>query len=128
MFLLSGHCPTPPWSASPVSQVLTNAGQANAATGTQGYEDAVTCANALAGALGVQPDDVLLQSTGGRGGGGGGVSVATCVGMGVYGSLRCQGAVGEPGNVLLRSTDTCWRVGVGAHWSVYTRMYGGRRL
>jgi hypothetical protein len=49
-------------------QVLTNAGQANAATGDQGYADAVECAQALAAAMGISPDDVLLQSTGGRGG------------------------------------------------------------
>lgn len=45
-------------------QVLTNAGQANAATGTQGYEDAVNCATIAAASLGVSPDDVLLMSTG----------------------------------------------------------------
>lgn len=44
--------------------VLTNAGQANAATGIQGYEDSVATANTLAVALGIDPDDVLLQSTG----------------------------------------------------------------
>lgn len=43
---------------------MTNAGQANAATGKQGYEDSVTCAQSLAKALGVTPDEVLLQSTG----------------------------------------------------------------
>ncbi|PNW71168.1 hypothetical protein CHLRE_16g694850v5 [Chlamydomonas reinhardtii] len=47
-----------------VRAVMTNAGQANAATGTQGYEDSVACAQALAAALGVEADDVLLQSTG----------------------------------------------------------------
>lgn len=46
---------------------MTNAGQANAATGTQGYEDSVTCAAALAKALGVTADEVLLQSTGQKG-------------------------------------------------------------
>lgn len=45
-------------------QVLTNAGQANAATGDQGYEDAVNCATLAAASLGVSPDDVLLMSTG----------------------------------------------------------------
>jgi N-acetylglutamate synthase/N-acetylornithine aminotransferase len=45
-------------------QVLTNAGQANAATGDQGYEDAVNCATITAASLGVTPDDVLLMSTG----------------------------------------------------------------
>ena len=44
--------------------VMTNAGMANAATGDQGYKDAVECANLAAKALGVTPDDVLLQSTG----------------------------------------------------------------
>lgn len=48
-----------------VVQVMTNAGQANAATGDQGYKDAVETAHALAKALGIAPEDVLLQSTGG---------------------------------------------------------------
>ncbi|KAJ9517799.1 hypothetical protein QJQ45_004155 [Haematococcus lacustris] len=47
-----------------VRAVMANAGQANAATGDQGYQDAVQTASALASALGVAPDDVLLQSTG----------------------------------------------------------------
>jgi glutamate N-acetyltransferase/amino-acid N-acetyltransferase len=51
-------------AVSVVSQVLTNAGQANAATGDQGYEDAVNCATITAASLGVTPDDVLLMSTG----------------------------------------------------------------
>ncbi len=51
---------------------MTNAGQANAATGNQGYADAVECANALSKALGVSTDDILLQSTGAWGCGGAG--------------------------------------------------------
>lgn len=47
-----------------VRAVMTNAGQANAATGDQGYKDAVETAHALAKALGIAPEDVLLQSTG----------------------------------------------------------------
>jgi len=47
-----------------VRAVLSNAGQANAATGDLGYADAVECAKVMAKALGVQPDDVLLLSTG----------------------------------------------------------------
>ncbi|GIM04772.1 hypothetical protein Vretimale_9262 [Volvox reticuliferus] len=47
-----------------IRAVMTNAGQANAATGTQGYEDAVTTAKALADSLGCSTDDILLQSTG----------------------------------------------------------------
>jgi N-acetylglutamate synthase/N-acetylornithine aminotransferase len=50
--------------AAVLLQVLTNAGQANAATGDQGYEDAVNCATITAASLGVTPDDVLLMSTG----------------------------------------------------------------
>lgn len=44
--------------------MLSNAGQANAATGAQGYEDAVNCATIAAASLGVTPDDILLMSTG----------------------------------------------------------------
>lgn len=41
-----------------------NAGQANAATGEQGYQDSLASADAVAQALGVPRDDVLLESTG----------------------------------------------------------------
>ena len=44
--------------------MLVNAGQANAATGAQGYEDCVASADAVAAALGVPRDDVLIESTG----------------------------------------------------------------
>ena len=41
-----------------------NAGQANAATGELGYQDSLASADAVAAALGVARDDVLLESTG----------------------------------------------------------------
>ncbi|KAG1371667.1 arginine biosynthesis bifunctional protein ArgJ, chloroplastic [Cocos nucifera] len=44
--------------------VLVNAGQANAATGDAGYQDAIECANAVAELLQVRPEAVLIQSTG----------------------------------------------------------------
>eukprot|EP00798_Chlamydomonas_sp_ICE-L_P021157 gene21157-28046_t len=44
--------------------VLTNAGQANAATGDQGYADSVECATILAEAMGIEKDDIMLMSTG----------------------------------------------------------------
>jgi glutamate N-acetyltransferase / amino-acid N-acetyltransferase len=44
--------------------ILCNSGQANAATGEAGWSDAVTSANALAGALNIAPEDILLASTG----------------------------------------------------------------
>lgn len=47
-----------------VRAVLINAGQANAATGKQGYQDALDSADAVAAALGLERDDVLLESTG----------------------------------------------------------------
>uniref|UniRef100_A0A7S0KIV9 Arginine biosynthesis bifunctional protein ArgJ, chloroplastic n=1 Tax=Micromonas pusilla TaxID=38833 RepID=A0A7S0KIV9_MICPS len=47
-----------------VRAVLANAGQANAATGVLGMEDAVRSAATVAEALGCDADDVLLQSTG----------------------------------------------------------------
>jgi glutamate N-acetyltransferase/amino-acid N-acetyltransferase len=47
-----------------VRAVLTNAGQANAATGDQGDADAVACAKALAETLAISQDEVLLMSTG----------------------------------------------------------------
>ena len=46
------------------SQVLVNAGQANAATGDKGYQDCQNSAAAVAEALQVPADDVLLLSTG----------------------------------------------------------------
>ena len=44
--------------------VLINAGVANAATGAQGEEDAVASAVGLAGALDLEPEQVLVLSTG----------------------------------------------------------------
>jgi len=44
--------------------ILVNAGQANACTGTQGWEDAVDSAQTLAGAMGISADNILLASTG----------------------------------------------------------------
>ena len=47
-----------------VRAILCNSGQANAATGAAGWEDAVTSANTLAKALNIAPSAVLLASTG----------------------------------------------------------------
>lgn len=47
-----------------VKAVLINAGQANAATGEQGYADSCASARAVAEALGCDVDKVLLESTG----------------------------------------------------------------
>lgn len=44
--------------------ILVNAGQANAATGEQGWQDALTSAKALGEALQISPDSILLASTG----------------------------------------------------------------
>jgi glutamate N-acetyltransferase/amino-acid N-acetyltransferase len=44
--------------------ILCNAGQANAATGTQGWQDAVESAELLAQALNISSDMVLVASTG----------------------------------------------------------------
>ncbi|MEA5534164.1 bifunctional ornithine acetyltransferase/N-acetylglutamate synthase [Crocosphaera sp. XPORK-15E] len=44
--------------------ILCNAGQANAATGQQGWKDAVESAEFLAQTLNISPDSVLLASTG----------------------------------------------------------------
>ena len=45
-------------------QVLVNAGQANAATGTKGMQDAQTSQAELAKQLSCSADDVLIMSTG----------------------------------------------------------------
>jgi glutamate N-acetyltransferase / amino-acid N-acetyltransferase len=44
--------------------ILCNSGQANAATGEQGWLDAIACANAFATATNIAPEAVLLASTG----------------------------------------------------------------
>jgi glutamate N-acetyltransferase/amino-acid N-acetyltransferase len=44
--------------------ILCNAGQANAATGKKGWEDAVLSAETLAQYLNISPDSILLASTG----------------------------------------------------------------
>eukprot|EP00959_Pyramimonas_sp_CCMP1952_P173011 3615584-Pyramimonas_sp.AAC.1 len=49
---------------SHVRAVLINAGQANAATGEQGWNDAVASAEALAEVMGMEAKDILLESTG----------------------------------------------------------------
>ena len=51
-------------SEASLAQVLINAGQANAATGDQGYENCLTSARAVCEALSISPKDVLLLSTG----------------------------------------------------------------
>lgn len=52
-------------SASSVARgVLINAGQANAATGDAGYQDTLDCAEAVAKLLGVNPEAILIESTG----------------------------------------------------------------
>lgn len=44
--------------------ILCNSGQANAATGTQGWEDALDSANSLSKLLNTAPEAILLASTG----------------------------------------------------------------
>ncbi|WP_044107076.1 bifunctional ornithine acetyltransferase/N-acetylglutamate synthase [cyanobacterium endosymbiont of Epithemia turgida] len=44
--------------------IMCNAGQANAATGEQGWQDVIESANLLADALNIFPNEVLLASTG----------------------------------------------------------------
>jgi glutamate N-acetyltransferase/amino-acid N-acetyltransferase len=44
--------------------ILCNAGQANAATGTQGWQDALDSAQSLSALLNVPPESILLASTG----------------------------------------------------------------
>ncbi|AFZ45374.1 N-acetylglutamate synthase [Halothece sp. PCC 7418] len=44
--------------------ILCNSGQANAATGEQGWQDALETAQLLAKTLKIEPDEVLLASTG----------------------------------------------------------------
>eukprot|EP00252_Welwitschia_mirabilis_P002763 TRINITY_DN12742_c0_g1_i1.p1 TRINITY_DN12742_c0_g1~~TRINITY_DN12742_c0_g1_i1.p1 ORF type:complete len:498 (-),score=120.31 TRINITY_DN12742_c0_g1_i1:19-1512(-) len=51
-------------SSSVARGILINAGQANAATGDAGYQDTVDCAEAAAKLLGVQPESILIESTG----------------------------------------------------------------
>lgn len=51
--------------AKPYAQaILCNAGQANAATGAQGWADAIESADAIASALAISSESVLLASTG----------------------------------------------------------------
>jgi glutamate N-acetyltransferase/amino-acid N-acetyltransferase len=51
-------------SRGSVRAILCNAGQANAATGEQGWRDTLESATALAQALNIPADSVLLASTG----------------------------------------------------------------
>jgi glutamate N-acetyltransferase / amino-acid N-acetyltransferase len=47
-----------------IRAILCNAGQANAATGEQGWKDAIECANLLSNQLQIAPESILLASTG----------------------------------------------------------------
>lgn len=47
-----------------IQAVVANSGNANACTGEQGWQDAVTMAEVTARALGLQPEDVAVSSTG----------------------------------------------------------------
>ncbi len=47
-----------------IRAILCNSGQANAATGQQGWEDAIESATVLGQALNIDPDMILLASTG----------------------------------------------------------------
>ncbi|HAC62244.1 MAG TPA: arginine biosynthesis bifunctional protein ArgJ [Cyanothece sp. UBA12306] len=47
-----------------IRAILGNAGQANAATGEQGWQDALDSAKWVAQALNIAPDEILLASTG----------------------------------------------------------------
>jgi glutamate N-acetyltransferase / amino-acid N-acetyltransferase len=47
-----------------IRAVLVNSGQANAATGAAGWQDAVACAEALAAQMQISADAILLASTG----------------------------------------------------------------
>lgn len=58
------HCRALAAAGGLARAVLVNAGQANAATGYVGAEDSATCAAAVATALSVPVDSVLLESTG----------------------------------------------------------------
>ncbi|KAG8376438.1 hypothetical protein BUALT_Bualt09G0063400 [Buddleja alternifolia] len=44
--------------------ILINAGQANAATGDAGYQDVIECSHALSELLQLNPEQVLIESTG----------------------------------------------------------------
>jgi glutamate N-acetyltransferase/amino-acid N-acetyltransferase len=47
-----------------VRAILCNAGQANAATGKQGWADTLAAVEALSKELGIPTDDILMESTG----------------------------------------------------------------
>ena len=51
-------------SSSSIRAIVCNSGNANAATGEKGMEDARAMAEAVAGELGVNPEEVLVASTG----------------------------------------------------------------
>lgn len=50
--------------SSSMRAILCNAGQANAATGEQGWQDALLCAELLAQELNISPQEIMLASTG----------------------------------------------------------------
>ncbi|MCS7226880.1 MAG: bifunctional ornithine acetyltransferase/N-acetylglutamate synthase, partial [Gloeomargarita sp. SKYB31] len=58
------YCQEQLQTGQPARAIVCNAGQANAATGTQGWEDACQTAAAIAQALNIAPQEVLVASTG----------------------------------------------------------------
>ena len=72
--------------------ILINAGVANAATGAQGEADAVASAAGLADELGLEPEQVLVLSTG-------------VIGAGSR-STRCSPARGAAARALRRAAAT----------------------
>lgn len=51
-------------SSNTARAILINAGQANAATGDAGYQDAIECADSVAQLLNLRQESVMIQSTG----------------------------------------------------------------
>ncbi|MEN9206962.1 MAG: bifunctional glutamate N-acetyltransferase/amino-acid acetyltransferase ArgJ [Gloeomargarita sp. GMQP_bins_120] len=58
------YCQAQLQTGQPVRAIVCNAGQANAATGPQGWEDTCRTAVAVAQALSITPQEVLVASTG----------------------------------------------------------------
>ncbi|MCW2278978.1 bifunctional glutamate N-acetyltransferase/amino-acid acetyltransferase ArgJ [Heliophilum fasciatum] len=102
-------------AAGPLRAVVINAGNANACTGEQGERDARRMAEATAGALGLQPQEVAVASTG---------VIGKPMPMGVIeaGIARLAGALAVDGGTVaaeaIMTTDTEpktgkveWRIG-----------------
>lgn len=85
-----------------IRAILVNSGNANACTGQRGLDDAWTMVNDTAAALGIEPGEVLVSSTGVIGQ----YLPMDCIRRGIGQAVAVLGADGTAAAEAIRTTDT----------------------